>query len=279
MPPNPTQIPDKAAAAPRAARPLEFYDLSHPAVPPGLEGLSILHLADLHTRRGRRPPSVARLLRLLPEHPVDLVALTGDFMDHPGDETRALEVLASLAGAWRARIGAFGIFGNHDSPAFQRQATEIPGIRWVVNDACEVATDSGSGRLVVAGASFPEDVLRAHRAVERCAPGFVLGLVHYPTELFPASELGWPLVLAGHTHGGQIRVNPRITPHTSCDLPSGLASGLLARNTTLCGISRGLGSTVLPLRLRCPPQAPIYRLHRAPAAFGGEPRLRCVIPW
>ncbi|MBX3363370.1 MAG: metallophosphoesterase family protein [Phycisphaeraceae bacterium] len=237
---------------------VEHYDLPHPAVPPGLEGFSILHLTDFHTTRRRRPVVLGQLLDEIGRIEVDLVALTGDYMDHPGDEGAALEVLAEVLGRVRSRQGAVGIFGNHDTAAFRREARGVGAVRWLEHEGVHL---EGVG-LTVAGASFPEDVLRT--ALETGSSGFVLGLVHYPSEMYPASEVGWPVVLAGHTHGGQVRLGATRTPHTSCDLPSGAASGVICRGETVCAISRGLGETVARVRFRCPAQAPVYRLVRGP---------------
>ena len=342
--------------------PVESYDLPHPAVPPGLAGLTILHISDQHVTRpqiGRK--RFRRILDALKATPVDLIALTGDSMTSPGDEPYAIDALARLAETWTARLGAFGIFGNHDSAEFIRQARDIPGITWLENRA----VDLPGLRLI--GASHPEDLLTAilpppdpdasgpvgvsslkpqasrepHRSRSglfpnaecrlpnpaahpvagtsgsvgvsslkaqaskeprrsrsglfpnadcrlpnpvahpvahltshpvACAPGFVspqdsrllLCLAHMPTEVYGAADLGVPIMLAGHTHGGQFRVSPRLAPHTSSDLPPHLASGMIRLRGTLCCISRGIGDALVELRVNCPPQMPLYTLRRAP---------------
>lgn len=263
-----TGTPRALFRTPAPPAPLETYELRHPAVPPDLDGLSVLHIADLHTRR---PPRfnhpVRALIRALPRWPADFVVLTGDFMDAPGDEPVALRVLAEVLGACRARLGVFGVFGNHDSIGFQRAAQGLGGVRWLLNDQCRV----GGVRLV--GASFPEDLPRAMLQAASDEPAaLTLGLLHYPTEVFAASEFNIPICFAGHTHGGQIRVSARLAPHTSSDLPMDLASGVLRVRQTVCCISRGLGEGVVEVRWNCPPQAPLYRLRHGalpPAERGG----------
>ncbi|MCC6284034.1 MAG: metallophosphoesterase [Phycisphaerales bacterium] len=259
--------------SPTPPAPIEAYEVRHPAVPAPLDGLSVLHIADLHTRR---PPRfnhpVRTLIRALPRWPTDLVFLTGDFMDAPGDERVALRVLRDVLDACRARIGVFGVFGNHDSIAFQRAARAQGGVRWLMNDQCTVE----GIRLV--GASFPEDLPRAMlRSASDTRADLTLGLLHYPTEVFAASEFNIPLCFAGHTHGGQVRLSPRLAPHTSSDLPMDQASGVLRVRQTLCCISRGLGEGVVEVRWNCPAQAPLYRLRRGdlPASprGGGVTRL------
>ncbi len=110
-----------------------------------------------------------------------------------------------------------------------------------------------------------------------------LVLTHYPSEVFPAAELGLPIVLAGHTHGGQFRLSPRHIAHTASDMPGRLATGILRlRNTLLC-VSRGLGEGFLDLRINCPQQMPLYTLRRGETLEGGDGdgyrMLRAVVRW
>lgn len=250
----------RARPAPALPFPIECYDLPHPGVPPALEGFRILHIADPHQRGPlRRRSPIGRLLAALPGLEVDLVVLTGDYQDHPGDEPHAVEALEALAGAWRSRHGAIGIWGNHDTEALRALAPASDGIAWL--EAGVVALAGLPMRVL--GASYPEDCLAAARRAGPAAV-FTLALLHYPTEVYAAANLGAHLALAGHTHGGQVRLHAGLAPHTSCDLPHDAASGVLRLRDTLCATSRGLGTTLLPLRLRCPAQAPIYTLRRAP---------------
>lgn len=282
---------------PGLPRPLEAITLSHPAVPPSLEGLRILHLSDLHVRRRRRAAAGtrwARLLEALSTARADLVAYTGDYMDEPGDEPAALDALAQLAEhverVMAPRLGQWGVFGNHDTPALRAAARHAPRVRWMDAELSPAVRDRRTGHaapLRVLGLSWPEDPLAAlleggddPGQARRPAGEFVLTLAHYPTTLAALSDLRLPLALAGHTHGGQIRLHPRLIPHTSCDLPPTHASGLVRLGGTLCAISRGLGEGVADgLRVNCPPQAPLYTLRRGPLGGAAGPGLVQVQAW
>ncbi|MCA9299106.1 MAG: metallophosphoesterase [Phycisphaerales bacterium] len=247
--------------------PIQCYDILHDSVPPGLDGFRILHLTDLHV--GRRSTRAVRELAARPEPPdgpPDLIVLTGDAMSHPGDEPHALAMLERLAASARAPI--VGIFGNHDSDDLVRRAGSLP-IRWLRNEMVQVHPD-----LAIVGTSWPEDLLACPVPAR---PSFRLCLVHHPTEIHAASRMGMDLVLAGHTHGGQVRLTPDHLPHTSCDLPGPLASGVLRLDRTTMVISRGLGTVWAPIRLRCPAQAPLLTLRRGPVE--ASPTLRRVIRW
>lgn len=247
------------AATPPLPPPLlvERYDLALPRVPDAPRPVRIAHISDLHVRARRTPKPVRALLEAMPRLEADLVCLTGDYMDDPGDEPAALAVLAELAARTPENLPILGVFGNHDSPPFTEQARRIERIAWL--DA-QVQHFPGLG-LTVAGAGFPEDLPRT--ALALAGPqtqAFTILLAHYPTEIVPAASLGIPLVLSGHTHGGQVRLSRRYAPHTSSDLPGDLAAGVLRLGHTRCCISRGVGYGFAPVRLNCPPQLAVYTL-------------------
>ncbi|MEM7755162.1 MAG: metallophosphoesterase [Planctomycetota bacterium] len=277
--------------------PIEAFDLPHPDLPERLDGLTIVHITDTHVRTHpaplrsktqRRLPSVlAEVARTVCP---DLVCFTGDAMDRPEDAGAALPALAELiescAPGDGSTLGWFGVFGNHDSRAFQKRAAKLPGIRWLCNEHADLDHPTrGTVRLL--GVSEPEDVFAAALGLPEIGtqtpPPFTITLAHFPPQVYPAARLGLPLVLAGHTHGGQIRLSPSNAPHTSCDFGSDVGSGLLRLGSTLCAISRGAGETVVDLRVNCPPQVGLYTLRRGPLPGGPDehdpPRLRQVIPW
>jgi hypothetical protein len=94
-----------------------------------------------------------------------------------------------------------------------------------------------------------------------------------------AADMGFDLVLSGHTHGGQVRLPPRWSLYNSSDLPLHLTSGVLRHRDALCAVSRGLGETTLPIRLFSPAHLPVYTLRR-----GRLPGRHCAVtanvqPW
>ncbi|MBL8765311.1 MAG: metallophosphoesterase [Phycisphaerae bacterium] len=229
--------------------------------------------------RGRRHH--AQLLHALSTTPADLVLLTGDYMDRPGNERAALDVLRDILEAARARLGIFGIAGNHDSTVFMRLARGETRMEWLNNQAVDLLVpaagaggESNTGTpLRLIGLSWPEDVVAAVLD-EPPTPAFTIALAHSPTAIIPAGEFGIPLLFAGHTHGGQVRISGALAPHTSSDLPPDLASGLLRYRRTLAVISRGLGEAVFPgLRFNCPRQAPLITLRSAPFASNDTSQL------
>ena len=306
--------------------PLERYELSHPAVPEDLDGLTILQITDGHVRTPQeRDPAFKRLLNAIASVEVDLIALTGDYMTEPGDEPAALDAIERMREVWRARHGVYGVFGNHDSHELKAAARRLEGITWLEN---RVEDLSPRLPLRLIGISYPEDLFGAvleeegtegggegtkaqrHEGTEggeegtearrhegtkggedgtevrrgrdgrdaesdpalrasvppclRASPLPFL-ISHYPTEIFPAAELGIPLMIAGHTHGGQIRLIKGHVPHTSSDFPSHVATGMIRLRNTVCAVSRGVGEAYVGVRINCPRQLPMYTLRRGPA--------------
>ena len=290
--------------------PLERYDLTHPAVPEALDGLTILHITDGHVRwpQGQNP-AFQRLLRAIGSVEADIIALTGDYMTEPGDEPHALDAIRRMQEVWRVRYGVYAVFGNHDSHALKVACREMEGITWLENRMADVP---GLGLRMI-GISYPEDLFgavvgkegkeaRRHEgtkgadeesdpalraSVPSClrASPFPFLISHYPTEIFPAADMGIPLMIAGHTHGGQIRLMKGHVPHTSSDFPSHVATGIIRLRHTVCAVSRGVGEAFVGIRVNCPRQLPLYTLRRgeamkAPHVRDGEYRtLTRVLAW
>lgn len=289
---DPVQTPSFRTPIP--PEPVEAFELPHPRVPSGsfaaglgLDGLRILHLSDLHIRRiAHATDRFQRLLRAVAATPADLILLTGDYMDEPGHEAAAIDALSRLAQAWQPpRLGALGIFGNHDSTQLLADAQRVKGITWLGGPGRAPVWSRPHPLLKVVGLDWPEDFVAATLDdPQRGDPALTIALAHYPTALIPAASLGFPLVFAGHTHAGQIRISSRLAPHTSSDVPAHLASGVLRLGQTLCCISRGVGDGVFDgLRINCPWQVPLYTLRHGPppaAPRRASPHaVTQVMPW
>lgn len=259
---------------PHPPAPIEVIDISLPTLPSALDGVRILHITDQHVRRGRPlTPDLRSAILAIETVTVDLVVFTGDFMTKKTDAASALQSLHSLAQSWRRTSRpppAFAITGNHDSARFTQLAREAAAqgqlpIHFLGPKGHIHHLPGRDGSIHLLGSSFPEDLVDIALHIDPFHPTcFPLTLAHYPTEIYAAAALQLPLILTGHTHGGQFRLSPRHIPHTSCDMPGRLGSGMLRLKNTLCCISRGLGTAMIDLRVMCPPQIPLYVLHRGP---------------
>jgi predicted MPP superfamily phosphohydrolase len=272
---------------------LHPVDLPLAQLPSSLVGLKIAHLTDLHIVRHRRRHE--RIVDALHGQRLDLIVLTGDYMTRHGHEPVAHEVLWRLVPRLKARLGVFGVFGNHDTPQFTELVRDLP-LTWLRDEAHAVAglplhimgvhTDRHHGPDSVAlldrlhrarSQDEPRSASRARRDADDQAVRLLL--CHYPTYLPTAADMGVHVMFSGHTHGGQCRTPWGAPLRNSCDLPLRLTSGILRHRDTLCVVSRGLGEVTLPLRTFCPPHLPIYTLRRGPLPGRATHHVENVRPW
>lgn len=274
-------MPQTASAKGSILHPLR---LALPGLPAELAGLRILHLTDLHVRKPL--PLHDRLLAELAVAPHDLLAFTGDLIEGPGHEKAGLRFMERLLQTCRPRLGAFGVFGNHDTPDLRRELAGLP-MRWLVDDAWN-APDlplsifgidclhkrfrEPSGDLLAALLNIPHSPDQ---------PRFRLGLAHVPSWLVPAGDAGVDLLLSGHTHGGQCRLpNHKPLVNATRGWPLGLTSGILQARRTIGIVSRGVGeSDMAGLRFFCPPQVVLAELAIADKPLADQPRPICLQAW
>ena len=254
-----------------------------PCLPAGSRPVRLLHISDLHFRRGQRRKSafIARCARTDP----DLVVCTGDFVDHEGGIDVAVDAVSQL----RPSAGALYVFGSHDYYASRPgnplkyfigpsklkvdKATPLPwrdlarkleerGWTQLLNRTAAVSVE-GLGTVDVVGLDDPhikrDDITVAS---DRRGDGFRLGIAHSPDAAQPLAERGYDLILSGHTHGGQVRVPGygAIVTNTR-NLPREMARGLHRMNGSWLHVSAGLGTSAFgPVRFACRPEVCLLEL-------------------
>ncbi len=242
---------------------------------PELEGYTIAVLSDLHYGGTYAPGRlVARAVQLANDATPDLIVMLGDYaLSHTLFRTIsrwlyvwALPRMTEALRALRARDGVIAILGNHDydyEPARVIAWLQSTGARVLVNDCFVVAR--GNARLGIGGVDdWTHGRIDPDGGCKSLAPEIPrVVLSHNPDgvlSLAPGSRVD--LVLAGHTHGGQI-VLPyfgALARHcTVCDASS--ASGWVSRSPVPLYVTTGVG-VVLPPRINCPPEVLVVRLVR-----------------
>jgi predicted MPP superfamily phosphohydrolase len=229
-----------------------------PRLPAEWDGLTVLHLSDLHLCGIPDKLFYQRVLERCREWHPDLVALTGDVVDSDEHHRWVMPLLGRL----RGRLGTFAILGNHDlwhGP--ERTRRRLGRIGYQVLGNSWVRLDVRGRPLTVIGHEGPW--FRPAPDLSECpAEGFRLLLSHTPDNLSWARRHGVDLMLAGHNHGGQIRF-PLIG---SVFVPSCTGRrydcGTFSRPPTLLHVSRGLGGQH-PVRYLCRPEATLLVLRAA----------------
>jgi uncharacterized protein len=197
----------------------------------------------------------------------DLLVLLGDYVDPEVALGGALppEEVAARLGAVRPPLGSVAVLGNHDwltdGPRVAG-ALRAAGIRVLENEAVPLArspVELWAAGLADASERRP-DVSRALAAVpDRAA---VLMLSHDP-DLFPRIPGRVALTLSGHTHGGQVNVPGARRLWTPSRFGERYAGGHVVEDGRHLYISRGIGTSRLPVRLGAPPEVTLLRLRSA----------------
>ena len=233
-----------------------------PALPAAFDGFTILQLSDLHVDIS--PVAMNRLVELLPRLNYDLCVLTGDYRGRTfGPFQPCLRHMFGLRQALRGDV--FGVLGNHDSILMVPELERM-GIRMLVNE--HVTIERNGRRLYLAGI----DDAHFYRVdnIEKSAAGmrqddFAILLSHTPEIYRQASHAGFHLLLAGHTHGGQVCL-PGGTPIIlQSTLPRPMGSGPWRHRGMTGYTSIGTGSCGVPVRFNCLPEITLHRLRREAA--------------
>jgi predicted MPP superfamily phosphohydrolase len=237
-----------------------------------LRGLRIVQTSDLHIGNGMQGRRLERLVARINALDPDLVALTGDLFDFdPSVLEQGARVLAGL----RARYGVFAVLGNHDTYTGTEKVVaalrdHAPGLRLLRKEWVRVPV---SAPLYLAGVDDPgrgwvlRDVdLPDLQALAEKMPtdGPSVLLVHRP-EAFPqAARLGFSLVLAGHTHGGQLAL-PSVGGRLNlARLVTRYHRGLFSENGSVLYVNRGAGVAGPALRINCPRELTTIELASQP---------------
>ena len=239
-------------------------------LPPAFDGYVVAALSDLHLRPGQSLRYLRRAVMLANEAAPDLVVLLGDYgisFKHQRALSRvlyarALPAARAVLAELEARDGKLGVLGNHDYYADARLVRDwlaSLGVRVLVNERASV--ERGDARLVVAGLDDVTDGRPEPRA--GCPPGERPHLVlsHNPDGVRVLStDLGEPLVLSGHTHGGQIVLplyGAPVTMSRVCGRTT--AAGWIPNPWFPLYVARGIGVQI-PIRFRAPPELLVVRL-------------------
>ena len=231
-----------------------------PDLPPAFEGFRILQLSDLHLRR--QSSRGRQVLDLVETIDPDLVCLTGDYeftsISLP-DVDMFLQTLAS-------RRTAVGVLGNADH---RIGISEEDRARWgrflpfLNNRALRLPL--GDAALWIAGVDDPhtgyDRLPSAMAEVPDGAPTILLA--HSPEIILRPLDPRIRLILCGHTHGGQICLPDGTAIYHNSPLPRQFSSGRHQLNGATLYVSRGIGSTRLPLRFGCLPEITVFTLMRA----------------
>lgn len=253
----------------------------------GPQTVTVLHLSDLHFVRDDRRKR--RFVESLPR--VDITIVTGDFLAEPDGVETAVAAVRSA----RGRLASWFVLGSNDyyvprptNPfryfvpkqrrrmrhARRGRSNELRAMLaadgW--RDLTNVRDQIDLNGLQVELLGLDDSHIGRHdlRLVPRMAPSrFGVAVMHSPDPAPEIAACGYRFAVAGHTHGGQVRMPLIGALVTNSQLPRRLVSGLIRLDGSFLHVSPGLGtSKFAPFRFLCPPEATLIELRR-PAEDGG----------
>jgi uncharacterized protein len=223
-------------------------------------GLRIAHLTDLHMSGRLTRAYFEQVVDEVNRAEVDMVAITGDIVEG----NRFLDWLPSTLGRLASRYGVYYVLGNHDRRADETQLRAALGDAGLTNvGSTWVQIVANGAPLILAGNELPwykpaADLRNCPSESNTGRPTRIL-LSHSPDQFKWAQTNDIDLMLAGHLHGGQVRL-PLLGAITSPSMHGvRYAAGLFAAGNTIMHVSRGIGA-LTPLRYGCPPEIAVLIL-------------------
>ena len=249
------------------------HDLRLPQLPPALDGLTIVQISDTHFARCYHRDFFEAIAAEAASWDADLVVFTGDLLD----DVATLDWVEPFFAQLRGRLGQFAILGNHDHrlrPGKARRSLRNAGFvdlegRWAEIDVRH--GNSPGGRIALGGTSEPWGPKLDYDAMPEA--DFRIVLSHSPDQFPKASGKGVDFVVAGHNHGGQIRI-PGFGPIL---MPSRYSRhfdrGFFRANDSVLYVSQGLGGKH-PIRIGTHPEITRFTLHATVSPAATSPQAR-----
>lgn len=250
---------------------IRHYEFTHPDVPPAFDGCRIAFISDLHYKSLLKEEGLDDLIRLLNRLRPDALLIGGDL--HEGCEyvSPLLDALARV----ETTLGTYAVLGNNDYAACYEEIAESMrqnGIRLL-----EQRTDTlrkGTDRIFVAGVRNPFDLKRNGQSptLALAEQDFVILLTHTPDYAEDVPNPHADLILAGHTHGGQVTLfgyAPVIPSHYGQRFRTGLK--YTSQHIPVI-ITNGIGTSRIAFRMGAPSEVVMITLRQAPPAPGSPAR-------
>jgi predicted MPP superfamily phosphohydrolase len=233
--------------------------------PKELSGLRIALIADIHTGEPFiNDNKLRKIVELTNQQNPDLIVLLGDYMSPNSWHSHRVEpeVTAAAMKNLHAQLGVYCVLGNHDwwyNGAKVRRAFEANGIPVLEDEVAEIKWRNGSFWLVGLADLWtrPQHV---SETIAKVAEGStIIALTHNP-DIFPSLARSVPLLLAAHTHGGQVNLPLIGTPIVPSRFGRKYTAGHVFENGHHMFVTTGIGTSILPVRFRVTPEIVILTI-------------------
>lgn len=235
--------------------------LTIPGLPESFKGMKLIQFSDVHLGHYFEPEDLQPLVtRMLSEQP-DMICFTGDMVD---EVVMPLFAAVPLFSQLQPPLGKFAVMGNHDYRAGEQRKVRdgLMASGFEVLDNRHVVVNKNGQQLYIAGI---DDVFHGvpdlpHALANIPSDGSVILLAHEPDFADITTEYPVALQLSGHSHGGQVRL-PFIGHLVTPQYAQKYVQGLYRVGNLQVYTNRGLGTTILPIRLFCQPEMTVFTLH------------------
>lgn len=243
---------------------LREQNITIPGLPEDLHGLRISLLTDIHLSPFLSEKELAYAIGMANETNAHLALVTGDMISAIHDPLDAC--LKQLSGL-RSEAGIYGCLGNHEIYAncqdYATEQGERLGIHYLRLQAKKLKF--GGTVMNLGGIDYQPFhkpyLVGAETLVE---PGVFNLLMSHNPDVFPvAARQGWDLTIAGHTHGGQVRVEILREDLNIARFFTPFVDGLYRRDDKTIFVGRGIGTIGIPARIGAPPEVALLRLCRS----------------
>ena len=233
--------------------------------PKELSGLRVALIGDVHTggpfidhRKLRQ------IVELTNQQNPDLIVLLGDYMSPDSWHSHKVEpeVTAAVLKELHAPLGVYAILGNHDwwyNGEKVWRAFDDVGIHILENDVAEIKWRDKSFWLIGFADLWTRRLHIAETIAKVPSGSLVIGLTHNP-DLFPRIPPTVPLLLAAHTHGGQVSIPLLGTPVVPSRFGRKYTAGHIFENGHHMFVTTGIGTSILPVRFRVTPEIVILSI-------------------
>lgn len=235
-----------------------------PGLHSDLDGLRVVQLTDIHLSPFLSIRELDRAIAMANETRAHLALVTGDLISSAGDP---LELCLNHLRELRSDAGTFGCMGNHERYSDAEDYVEQQGARLGMHFLRSAAAPLKFGNAVMNLAGVDYQHMRAPYLVgaeSMIQPGAFNVLMSHNPDVFPvAARQGYQLTVAGHTHGGQVRVEILRQDLNVARFFTPFVDGLYRKDSASIFVSRGIGTIALPVRLGAVPEVALLRLCRS----------------
>lgn len=233
--------------------PLTLYVKQYNIAAPAFSGLKIVFAGDFHVG----PKDMDRLDNIILEinrQKPDLIILGGDYTKgHEKHSSMPIEKIARKFSELEAPYGIYAVLGNHDNWYGKKEvmaALTKHHIQVLDNESREIHFQ-GQILTLVGVSDFLTDTVDFVKAFENVT-GEIILITHSP-DVFPNSPQTL-LILAAHTHGGQINLPIIGAPVIPSKYGQHYGKGMIQEKQRKMIVTQGLGTSILPIRINCPPE-------------------------